>query len=133
MIEIKELHHVSLSVTDLERSKHFYGNVLGLTELERPDFDFPGAWYSLGQQQLHLIVYSESKTLRKVSNLDTKDGHFAIRVKDYYKTISFLKRKEVQIIENPYSTSGFAQVFCKDPDDNLIELNVDQKDFKSET
>ncbi|WP_218244066.1 VOC family protein, partial [Pseudomonas sp. 2995-3] len=57
LIEIKELHHVSISVTDLDKAKHFYSDVLGFQEIERPDFDFPGAWYSLGSQQLHLIVY----------------------------------------------------------------------------
>lgn len=29
-------HHVSFSVTDLDRSRHFYGSVLGLAEIPRP-------------------------------------------------------------------------------------------------
>jgi catechol 2,3-dioxygenase-like lactoylglutathione lyase family enzyme len=37
------IHHVSLPVNDPERSKEFYGSVLGLGEIERPLFDFPGA------------------------------------------------------------------------------------------
>lgn len=46
---------MSLTVTDLARAKRFYGDVLGLAELQRPDFDFAGAWYALGDRQLHLI------------------------------------------------------------------------------
>ncbi|GGE25742.1 glyoxalase [Pullulanibacillus camelliae] len=129
MIDIDHLHHVSLAVTDLEKAKQFYGGILGLPELKRPPFDFPGAWYQVGNGQLHLIVHPESKTLRKTDSIDTKDGHMAIRIKDYKKALEYLKGKPVDIVEKPYSTSGFSQIFCHDPDGNLIELNVEQKDL----
>ena len=38
------LHHVSLCVTDVERARRFYIGILGLEEIERPNFPFPGAW-----------------------------------------------------------------------------------------
>ncbi|MBU9721561.1 MULTISPECIES: VOC family protein [Bacillaceae] len=129
MIKIEELHHVSLSVTDLDKAKHFYSNILGFEEMKRPDFDFPGAWYSIGKQQLHLIVYPESKTLRYDRQVESKDGHFAVRVKDYEATLKYLQDQGVSIVEKRFSKSGFAQIFCADPDDNLIEFNVDQKDL----
>ncbi|GGH76124.1 catechol 2,3-dioxygenase-like lactoylglutathione lyase family enzyme [Pullulanibacillus pueri] len=129
MIEIEGLHHVSLTVTDLEKAKHFYGEVLGLPEIKRPPFDFPGAWYQVGMDQLHLIVYPEAKALRKTVNIDSKDGHFAVRVKDYKKTLHYLQSQKVDIVEMRFSTSGFSQIFCADPDGNLIELNVEQKDL----
>ncbi len=34
-------------MTDVERARDFYGRVLGLELLPRPDFDFPGACYPL--------------------------------------------------------------------------------------
>lgn len=34
-------------MTNLERAKEFYGKTLCLKEIQRPDFDFPGAWYEL--------------------------------------------------------------------------------------
>jgi glyoxylase I family protein len=126
LIEFKSIHHVSLSVTDLEQAKQFYGEILGLKEINRPNFDFPGAWYKIGDQQLHLILYQDSETLRKNRQVETKDGHFAIRVHDYYQTLAYLKEKGVLVTENKNSKSGFAQLFCTDPDNNLIEFNVDQ-------
>ena len=36
-------HHFSFIVRNLEKSRHFYGDILGLKEIERPDFPFPGA------------------------------------------------------------------------------------------
>ncbi|MDF2835679.1 MAG: glyoxalase, partial [Paenibacillus sp.] len=38
MILHESIHHASLIVTDLERSKAFYEQILGLRELERPAF-----------------------------------------------------------------------------------------------
>lgn len=129
MIKYKSLHHVSLTVTDLEKAKYFYEKILCLKELKRPDFDFPGTWYQIENQQLHLIVYPESQTIRTNKTLNSKEGHFALRVENYYDTLNWLKQNNVEIIEKPYGVSGFAQIFCADPDGNLIELNIDQKDL----
>jgi glyoxylase I family protein len=129
LITYKELHHVSLNVTDLERAKMFYEKVLCLEELERPDFGFPGAWYKVGQQQLHLIVLSSSQTIRQDQQLTSREGHFALRVGNYSETVDWLEKHGVEILKKPDSKSGFAQIFCADPDGNLIELNVDQKDL----
>ncbi|KKK36728.1 glyoxalase [Mesobacillus campisalis] len=129
MITYKELHHVSLNVTDLERAKKFYGEVLCLKELERPNFGFPGAWYKVGQQQLHLIVLPSSQTLRQDKKVGSREGHFALRVGNYHETLEWLEKHGVEVLKKPDSVSGFAQIFCADPDGNLIELNVDQKDL----
>ncbi len=129
MIEYEGLHHVSLSVSDLKKAKDFYGRILGLKEMERPPFDFPGAWYSLGGQQIHLIVHPASQTIRRSEKIDTKDGHVALRIKDYDKTLAWLREQGVEVLEKPDSKSGFAQIFCCDPDGNIVELNVDRKDY----
>lgn len=46
MIEVLQLHHVAINVTDLERSKEFYKAVLGLNEIESPNFSFDVAWFT---------------------------------------------------------------------------------------
>ncbi|RKQ32486.1 VOC family protein [Oceanobacillus halophilus] len=132
MINIEGLHHVSLSVTDLEKAKEFYGNILGFEELDRPNFDFPGAWYKIGDLQLHLIVYDDSETLRTSRNIESKEGHFAIRVKNYYQTLRYLQEAGVEILLKPNSKSGFAQIFCQDPDGNIIEFNVEQTSIRAQ-
>ena len=93
MMQIAALHHVTLTVRDLERSRAFYRQVLGLTEIARPNFSFPGAWFQLGAaQQLHLIVHTQS-TFREGKGLDTRDIHFAVRVADYWATVEFLRAR----------------------------------------
>jgi len=126
VIKLENFHHVSLSVTDIEKSKHFYGTVLGFPEIERPDFDFPGAWYQVGTAQLHLIQNSEAETLRTSDKLDSRDGHFAIRVKSYDETLKYLQENGLEVKAKPESKSGFKQIFCMDPDRNLIEFNEEQ-------
>ncbi|WP_270181692.1 VOC family protein [Alkalihalobacillus sp. CinArs1] len=126
MIEAVTIHHVSISVTNLEKANEFYKDILCLEEIDRPDFGFKGAWYAIGDRQLHLIEYPSSSSLRHSSELDSKVGHFALRVKDYSACVEWLKKKSVPFYENPTSRSGFAQIFVADPDGNLIELNTEQ-------
>ncbi|MCQ6559448.1 VOC family protein [Paenibacillus mendelii] len=124
MIRHEGIHHVSLIVTDLERARSFYKEVLGLREIPRPPFDFPGEWLAVGEtgQQLHLIVH-EGETLR-AGGIDTRDGHFAIRVDDFNETVEWLREQGIEHKANPDSITGFAQIFLLDPDHNVIELNA---------
>ncbi|MDT8861915.1 VOC family protein [Alkalihalobacillus sp. MEB130] len=119
------LHHVSLPVADLKRSKWFYGEVLGLKETNRPAFDFEGAWYQIGEGQLHLIL-DKTLPLEAKQVISSRGLHFALRVDDYDKTVEWLRKHEVTIVEKPHSKSGFAQIFCCDPDGHIIELHVEQ-------
>jgi glyoxylase I family protein len=133
-MQIESIHHVSLTVTDLERSRRFYREILGLPEIERPPFNFPGAWFQLGtSQQLHLIVHT-NPTFRTGKNLETRDLHFAVRVADYRQTVEDLRSKgyreegaqdEFQrMILQPHATAGFPQIYILDPDRHIIEINA---------
>lgn len=135
MIEITGLHHVSLPVTNLERSRAFFGGVLGLKEIERPPFEFAGAWYGVGDRQLHLIVH-DKPTLR-TRGIDSHDVHFAMRVTSYRATLEFLKSRGysseardagLKLRENQWGKAGFPQLFILDPDRHVIELNAARVD-----
>jgi catechol 2,3-dioxygenase-like lactoylglutathione lyase family enzyme len=55
-MKVTGIHHVTLLVDDLERAEWFYGEVLGLQEKGRPEFDFRGLFYWAGDgQEIHLI------------------------------------------------------------------------------
>ena len=126
MIVVETLHHVSINVTDLVRARQFYGTVFGLRELPRPDFDFDGAWYALGDRQLHLIVHPPTRTLRGTTVIDGRDGHFAIRVGDFDATLAELQRHGVPLWERRQNATPWAQIYVTDPDGNVIELNVER-------
>ena len=123
---IDSLHHVAVSVTDLERAKRFYGEILGLEEIERPAFDFPGAWYGIGYGQLHLIVHSSPRSLRGTTQVDSRDGHFAVRVRDYDRAVARLRAHGLTMKESPVNVTPWSQIYVTDPDGNVIELNVER-------
>lgn len=126
MFEIETIHHVSLNVTDLARARRFYGDLLGFPEIERPAFDFEGAWYQVGDRQLHLIVHDPARTLRGTNEVDSRDGHFAIRVKSYEQTRDYLVSLGLRLKDNPVNKTPWSQVFVTDPDGNVIEFNAER-------
>ena len=60
-MDVQLLHHISLPVADVERSRCFYLEVMRLAEIPRPDFPFPGVWFRLGDRELHLIGGEEAR------------------------------------------------------------------------
>jgi glyoxylase I family protein len=84
------IHHAAVPVRDVARSKEFYGEVLGLLEIKRPRFDFGGAWYGVGDQQLHLIEHPEGTFRRRRAGLDSHDVHFALRVESFTAALARL-------------------------------------------
>ena len=125
-IAIDSLHHVSLVVRDLAAAKAFYGDVLGLRELARPAFDFEGAWYQLGDRQLHLIVHPPARALRGTSETDSRDGHFEVRVANLETTLAYLRSRGVIVKESRMNVTPWAQLYITDPDGNVIEFNAER-------
>ena len=57
------LNHFLLVAKNLERTKDFYRNVLGMELAERPDFGFPGYWLKIGDDIcVHLASQAPNKT-----------------------------------------------------------------------
>ncbi|WP_413378166.1 VOC family protein [Alkalihalobacillus sp. 1P02AB] len=117
------IHHVSLSVTDLDRARTFYTDILEFKECRRPKLKSNGAWYQIGSTQLHLIEY-EGKTLRRTTEIDKSDGHFAVRVTDMKEMTRKLREASIDYEEVPNSKTGWHQVYVTDRDGNIIEFNV---------
>jgi catechol 2,3-dioxygenase-like lactoylglutathione lyase family enzyme len=64
-MKIDGLHHVALPCADLGRSRRFYQDILGLTEIPRPTLPVAGAWFRVGdRQELHLVVGDPQATFR---------------------------------------------------------------------
>jgi catechol 2,3-dioxygenase-like lactoylglutathione lyase family enzyme len=131
VLDIETIHHVAVVVSDLVRAKAFYGSFLGLKEIERPAFPFDGAWYSAGSRDLHLIVGADP-TFREGKGVNSQDGHFAFRVKDFGRALAYLESHGYRAgHEDPFrsmrvSINGptrFPQVHIMDPDRNMIEIN----------
>ena len=137
-MEIRRLDHATLLVRDVERSRRFYGQVLGMQEIPRPsNFDFPGAWLHKGGAQIHLIGEAEPGRVGQIyagtynpDELSRGYGtHFAFEVDDLEDAQHHLKAHNVEIVGGPRPRGdGVTQLYVCDPDGYIVELFVWQKD-----
>lgn len=120
MTIITTLHHASVLVSNLERSRDFYEGVLALPpDPSRPALKYDGIWYSIGAQQLHLLVLDSPETGLVRPEHGGRDRHTAFLVKD----IDLLMKKlDDAGIAYTQSHSGRRAIFCRDPDDNALEF-----------
>jgi catechol 2,3-dioxygenase-like lactoylglutathione lyase family enzyme len=113
-LQVTQLDHVSVIVTDVERSRRFYRDVLGLREIAKPrTFDFVVLWFDLGNQHLHLLLK------------DRPDGvsprHFALRVADVKAARAYFQEHGIRL-EETTPIPGADRFFVYDPDGNRIEV-----------
>jgi catechol 2,3-dioxygenase-like lactoylglutathione lyase family enzyme len=123
------IQHVGLVVSDLERSRRFYADALGLEEVPRPsNFTFDGAWFLFGGTELHLL--SEAHTTGGAGQGDAGAGasrgltsHLAFEVDDLEPALARLAEHDVELAGGPMPRGdGVTQVFFLDPDGYVLEL-----------
>jgi catechol 2,3-dioxygenase-like lactoylglutathione lyase family enzyme len=118
-MRIVELNHVAIHVEDVEKSCEFYAKVLRLERMERPAFDFPGAWFRLGsQQELHIIGNRQSPVVSH-----NRGNHFALLAEDLAEWIEHFKEVGADLARGPVRRpDGATQIFVRDIDGHIIEL-----------
>jgi len=113
-------HHVSLDVRDIERSRAFYGGLLGLEEIARPDLGFPGAWYRAGSVELHLLQVPEGIDVGGPPAKATPLAqHLAFEIDDCASVRSELEAAGYEVIGHAKASR---QLWVGDPDGNVIEF-----------
>jgi glyoxylase I family protein len=120
MSEFLAIQHVSVIVTDAERALVFYRDVLGLPEdPQRPDLGYPGAWLTIGAQQIHLLELPNPDPVTGRPAHGGRDRHIALTLRD----LGALRRRlEAAGIPYTLSKSGRRALFCRDPDSNALEF-----------
>ena len=117
---ILDMHHASLLVADIERSLAFYCGVLGLQlDPSRPDLGYPGAWLQVGSRQIHLMQLPNPDPLSDRPTHGGRDRHLALTVNDLG---GLTTRLDAAALPYTRSASGRRAVFCRDPDQNALEL-----------
>lgn len=117
-------HHMSFPVRDLERSRRFYEDVLGLEAIPRPDLGLAGVWYAAGPCEVHLIETPPGAEMTAPpKKLSPIDRHAAFSIDDYEAALAHLRRHQLEVVE---SRSG-GQMWVQDPDGHIIELIVRQR------
>ena len=129
---LTELNHYLLVAKDLERTKNFYCDVLGLELAERPDFGFPGYWLKIGDEIcVHLASQAPNeirdtfllKKHPRGTNGSGQVDHIAFLAKDPESVRKRIQKKGVEMHYRSFPDAKLFQIFLKDPNDVTIELN----------
>lgn len=115
-IQFTRLNHVQLPIpTGAEaRAREFYGGVLGLEEMEKPDALKPngGMWFNIAGIQLHISVEDGQNPSKR---------HPAFEVKDLDAVRAYLQQSGVRL-RDEVQIPNYKRLSFFDPFGNRIEL-----------
>lgn len=126
------LQHYTIEPSNLEATKDFYCEVLGLENGDRPPLGFPGYWlYSGGVATVHLLGERKPREGIVVRGTETRFehtgrfDHIAFSASDLPGVRHRLESRNVQYREQVLPRTGGTQIFLHDPDGVGVELNFD--------
>lgn len=120
-LPILGLNHLALAVRDTKTSTAFYRDVLGFREVERPPFDFPGAWLVGYGIQIHILETEHAYEGGDQPN--SRADHYAFAMADTSKLIEILNEHGIPFIQR-VNAGNIHQTFFQDPDGHSIEVAV---------
>ena len=128
-MEVKELGHVVLFVSDVERSRHFYTDILGWRELRREGARPGTATYSTGRTHHELYLMQVSEDAQPIPQ-GPRLGLYHIGVKigttdeELQAALAELREAGVRVVGS--SDHGHTHsLYILDPDGNEVELYID--------
>jgi catechol 2,3-dioxygenase-like lactoylglutathione lyase family enzyme len=124
---LEALDHFTIQCADMDATRDFYCGVLGLSEGFRPQLAFAGYWlYCADRPVVHLLAADgalpENRGAKPGSDTGGLD-HVAFRGADAQATIARLKQHGIAFRENLIRDIGLHQVFVRDPDGIMVEMN----------
>ena len=127
------MQHFMVLAKDLEKTRVFYCDVLGLRQGPRPPFDFKGLWIYAGDVAcIHVAErrsYAETSHTLDIPMASGAHGsgsvdHIAFAASDYDELAARLARHGVESRLNVVPGNGLRQLFVFDPDGIKIEINI---------
>ena len=119
---LEGMHHISISVDDLEEARDFYAGLLELAEIDRPDLPNPGYWFQAGAYQLHLTGRRDRASETSIPGTGAGETHFAFAASDLEPVKRRLEIAGVDVKDGINAGLGLRQLFFRDPSDNLVEV-----------
>jgi catechol 2,3-dioxygenase-like lactoylglutathione lyase family enzyme len=116
---VTALDHYTIRTADLERSRDFYSEIIGLEIGDRPPFKFPGAWLYCGDHPVVHLVGVDDQAQAHTGAID----HLAFRANDCAGFTGRLTERGVAFEERDVPATDLHQVFLRDPDGVRIEIN----------
>lgn len=133
---LSHIEHYLVAADDMDLTRDWYRDVLGMQEGPHPDFGFPVHWmYLEGRDVVHIgrnaQAAGENQKLylgRLSQNTGSGTGaidHIAFRARGLEETTAHLRRKGVPFSERRANGQALYQLFLFDPNGIKVELNFD--------
>ena len=128
-----QFNHQAIYVANLQQSREFYSQVMGLDTIAEPFHDGKHVWFDVGRGgSLHIIsgaemkkeYYQNNHLCFSTNNLDQFKKSLEVKKITWYNAGG-------QIGKTTTRADGVMQVWVKDPDDYWLEINNDKISFKS--
>ena len=131
---LSHITHYLIAANDVQETRDWYCNVLGLEEGWHPDFGFPVIWlYANGVDVVHIGRNAKEATSNQEAYLgrlaqDTGSGtgaidHIAFLATGLEESLARLRRHGVEFTERQANGQALYQVFMFDPNGIKVELN----------
>jgi catechol 2,3-dioxygenase-like lactoylglutathione lyase family enzyme len=118
---VSGMNHFTVLTNDLDATRSFYLDILGLTEGFRPDLGFPGAWlYADGRAILH-VVAGRGVPANPRGVID----HMAFSASDLRAVAARLTERGIKYDPRRLPATGAWQLFCVDPNGARVELDFE--------
>jgi len=130
---LTRLEHFLVLSRDIDATRDFYCDVLGLREGFRPPLGFPGYWLYLGDTPcIHIAewqTYTAHSQGRDIPVSEPAPGtgavdHLAFNATDYDEIVQRLAAHGVTAHRNVTHANGLRQLFLFDPNGVKIEINI---------
>lgn len=127
---LQGLLHISVKTADVPATVSFYRDLLGMIEVDRPAFDFPGAWLATPPPARGILVhlYGGETALDENGAVPTGSGaidHVAITAVGFQEMRNKIIASGKNWRQNVPPGTQIWQLFLRDPNGILIELTFD--------
>ena len=119
---LDSLDHVTVITNNLEKTKNFYINILGMqVDNNRPPFEFDGIWLTLNERAVVHVVVKNSHEVEK-NSAPTLD-HIAFKANNINNIKKNLQKYSIPYEEKVTPDNKISQIFISDPNKIKIELS----------
>jgi extradiol dioxygenase family protein len=136
---LTKMEHFLVLTDDIDGTKDFYCNGLGVAIGPRPPIGFSGYWLYLGNIPcIHIgewNSYTETANRNGVPVTTRAIGtgsldHIAFNADDYEEMAERLQRHAIPFALNVVPENGLRQLFLTDPNGIKIEINIPARSMK---
>lgn len=123
-MRVIDINHVAIKTLDLDKTNWFYTEILGMSFAPRPPFDFPGSWLKMQETMIH--VFAGKSALDGEGRYHPGGAavdHISINAESFDEFVRKFDVHGFDWRENDIPGAGIWQLFVKDPNGILIELN----------